>query len=318
MTHTNPPITDADLISCLFSESPISEQTRTERAIDTDAHLKQTWQTLKAGLAVVEQDIDNQAPPPDFNQRLRETYEAEIHGERSHGFTSAAAGGRRLMRWSLPLAAAAAIALLLLTTLPTSGPNSAGVAWAQVTEAMQSTPQFRMTVFASDPDSMFEDLRLFHMDMYYRQPNGWRARGFGQVCFYANGTLSLYNAKTDEPIENTHTTLAGMTRDIAERKTDVLNAILNELFNDAPPPGEPVLSDVVTAQAGIDVFDYVGDPTQRRARVWVLRESKLPLRIQIYTAGTDDFMLVSFDYSDPKPEAFFKHGPHDDGKPTPR
>jgi hypothetical protein len=318
MTNAQTPITDADLVTVLFGEAQESQRARTDRALMADAELDQSWRMLQAGLAAIDVDAQTAEAAPGFNERLREAYEIDLGSERPHGFTTAAARGRRWMRWSLPLAAAAAAALLLTVWLPTPGPNRAGVAWAEVTEAMEVTPRFRMTVFGSDPGSMFEDLRLFNLDMYYREPDGWRTHGWGQVCFHTGGELSLYDGETGEPIENTRTTLASMTRDVAEAKTGVLDAILNELFNDAPRPGEPVQSDTVVTQAGIDVFDFVGDPTQRRARVWVLRDSKLPLRIHIYTVGTEDFMLVSFDYSDPRPDDFFDHGFYYRGESTPR
>ncbi|MEZ6193693.1 MAG: hypothetical protein R3C45_20820 [Phycisphaerales bacterium] len=307
MNDNDTTITDADLLTLIFDETAPSNRRHLEQSICTDSLLAGKVRRMRDGLSLIEPTDDAGDMDVLFNDRLRRAWSSESQTDHATQTTvqSAGSGRPRINRWSVPLAAAAAIALALVVWMPTGRPGGNGTAWAEVTQAMQAVTQFRMTVFGSDPGTMFKDFELFHLEFYFRQPDRWRSQGWGRVCLLRDGEASLYDTETGKPIENHGNALVNMTRDVAEGGTGVLDAILNELFNNAPPPGEPVLSDSVALQAGIDAFDYVGDPNARRARVWVLRESKLPLRIHIYTEGTEDFMLVSFDYSDPKPRTFF-------------
>ncbi|HYO08341.1 MAG TPA: hypothetical protein VER17_05170 [Tepidisphaeraceae bacterium] len=274
--------------------------------------------------AIREGEPEAAAPSPEFNAVLRRRLEAEMAPAAALTAATAAAAatavaaataGRkpRASRWfrvALPLAAAAVLAAVLL--LPGSlferhDRNAAGVAWADVVQAMQRVGQFHLIIFSDDPRRADEKLKMFRVDLFHRQPGQWRAQGMGHVAFLTDGKRQTWSAEKRAFLGKGDRIPDMLPKEFvaAHEKMGALDAILATVFEDKVPAGEPVKSDGVAAARGIDVFDYAQNASRKWARIWVLRESKLPLKMHLYYPGSDEFTLVSFDYSDPQPDAFF-------------
>ncbi|HUU69703.1 MAG TPA: hypothetical protein VM186_09270, partial [Planctomycetota bacterium] len=181
--------------------------------------------------------------------------------------------------------------------------GDAGIAWADVTAAMDRIPHFHAVMFADEPR---DDPKMFRMDIFYQQPALWRAQGRGYVQFQREGASKLFDIEKRAFVDP-HTARGDMIPDdfVKQFETEgLLNAMLRTMFRGNVPPGEPVKSPVETTR-GIDVFDYATDPMKVWARIWVLRESRLPIHLKVFQPRSDDFMLVVFDYSDPQPAEFF-------------
>jgi tetratricopeptide (TPR) repeat protein len=244
------------------------------------------------------------APSADFNRSLGDAWRAEV--------ASANVAGTRSRNWwrlVIPLAAAAVIGFVLLWPggMVNDHGGGGGVAWADVVRAMDRVAYFHVIAFSDDPRRADESMKMFRIDLFYQQPDRWRAHGMGYVAFSTEGkrqTWSVAKRKFTEKGDRAPDLFPGEFVD-QFRKAGTLSAVLSSIFDGKVPPGEPVKSDEVSASQGIDVFDYAQNASNKWARIWVLRESKLPLKMHLYYPGSDEFMLVTFDYSDPQPDAFF-------------
>ncbi|MBN2583487.1 MAG: hypothetical protein JXL80_10495 [Planctomycetes bacterium] len=211
---------------------------------------------------------------------------------------------RRLWRALVPAAAAVAtlvaVAWLLL-------PNGTAFAWDDVVKAMGRVQGFRVTLFNEDPNRTDESRRLYKIEFHYRAPDQWRAEGVGHVQFIRGDEVRLYSAEKRDFVDPAKARLRLIPPDFVARlgQGDLLQEILTLLFEGDPPEGKPVRSDGAAEAGGVEVFDYARDATKRWARIWVLRESRLPLRIKVFEPRQEDFMLLTFDYSDPQPESYF-------------
>ncbi len=272
-----------------MSETTLNEeQARSEAGIDA------------AEEARVVAVLSRPAPPvsPGFDGRLRAAMAEGATPSRER---------LRLGRWigSASGAAAGLAAAVALWLAVAGGVAAPVIAWADVTAAVQELNAFHMTVFADKPRNMDEAGRMFRIDNFYGGPGHWRAHGLGRVQFGIGEGLQLYEAETGKRVENDRRCPLPdrFARDLERMK--LLDALLAWMFRGNPPAGQPVTSDASVAGSDVTVFDYANDATELWARIWVLRDSKLPIRMHLYEPGSDAFYLVSFDYSDPQPAAFF-------------
>ncbi|MGB7158145.1 MAG: hypothetical protein WBD40_08770 [Tepidisphaeraceae bacterium] len=246
------------------------------------------------------------APSSTFNKSLREAWETELRAARP-----TVSQRHRWWRLSIPLAAAAVIAFVLLWPGGVGDNNTggSGVVWADVVRAMDRVQHFHIIMFNDDPRRADETMRMFRIDLFYQQPDRWRAHGMGHVAFSTGGKRQTWSAAKHAFLENVKgervpDLLPAPFIDV-HGKLGTLAGILSSVFDGKVPEGEPVKSDDVASAQGIDVFDYARNAREKWVRIWVLRESKLPLKMHLYYPGSDEFMLVTFDYSDPQPDAFF-------------
>jgi hypothetical protein len=246
------------------------------------------------------------APSAGFNNALRRAWKAEA--------TPTAAPkprGRNWWRIAIPLAAAAGgrRSCLLWPGGVIDSRTGGGVVWADVVKAMDRVQQFHVIIFNDDPRRSDPAEKLLRLDIFYQQPDHWRAHGLGHVAFSTGGKRRTWSPKQRDFLENVK---GQRTPDIlprefvdAHKKLGTLAGVLTTMFDGDVPKGEPVKSDEVASSQGIDVFDYAANASEKWARIWVLRESKLPLKMHLYYPDSDEFMLVTFDYSDPQPNVFF-------------
>ncbi len=87
-------------------------------------------------------------------------------------------------------------------------------------------------------------------------------------------------------------------------QSDLLTMVLGFVFQGKPPVGEAVRNSDMAA-AGIEVFDYARQAGGNWLRIWVLKETRKPIRMKVFEPDEDGFMQVDFDYMDPQPAAFF-------------
>jgi hypothetical protein len=184
-------------------------------------------------------------------------------------------------------------------------PARSEMAWGDVVQAMRQVDHFHVTAFADEPRNA-GDPKMFRLDVFYQHPGRFRAQGLEHVEFVADGKTTLYSVAEKKFVDPA---AAGATQLVPAafidrlRRDDVLSAVLATMFHGDPPAGAPVKGP--EESAGIEVFDYVTDAKIQWARVWVMKESRLPIRVKIFQPGSDSFLLAEFDYSDPQPAAFF-------------
>ena len=195
----------------------------------------------------------------------------------------------------------------------TGGLGVATVAWADVERAVGNVEQFHLTAFVDDPRTQNADgFGIQRVDLFHTAPNLWRAHGMNHVEIIGRRRTHLYydvvkQTWIDVKKSNTMIIPDDLVTEAQER--GMMPAMLRLLFHGETPAREPVLSDTVATAAGIAVFDYAHDSAAQWARIWVLEDSQLPIRMKIYQPDDDAFTLVSFDYGDPQPASFFDPGP---------
>ncbi|MCK4624782.1 MAG: hypothetical protein KAV00_05685 [Phycisphaerae bacterium] len=218
------------------------------------------------------------------------------------------AGARRIFMLvkSRPAIAAAAVIVIALMIpflhFPGSDIQDTSIAWGDVVKAMNQVDQVHITAFIQDD---YKDLKI---DLYYRRPHTWRAQGMGVIQFAGKDKNRLFDIKEKKFVEASKARIHPMppeTVRTAVEKKDILDGLLRFLFRDKLPAGKPVKTSSEVLGAGVEVFDYTNDPKKFWVRIWVLRESRLPLRMKAYSPRKNESVLVLFDYSDPQPAAFF-------------
>jgi hypothetical protein len=252
---------------------------------------------------------DNDSTSQGFSESLRRQWQTELAAEKR------AASRFHWPRLAVPLMAAAAVVAFVLLwpgSVPNPGNGSsspAGVVWGDVVQAMQKVEQFHVLVFVDSPLTGDESREsILRLDLFHQQPDRWRAHGLGHVSFAIAGEKQrIWNAKKKKWAGPKDQDPDILPADFIEKhsKLGTLGAVLAMFFGGDVPAGAPVKSDEVASAQGIDVFDYAREASKQWVRIWVLRESKLPLKMHLYTPEADEFMLVTFDYSDPQPAAFF-------------
>ena len=205
----------------------------------------------------------------------------------------------------LALAASLLLGIFLGTQfLSTRSITGTSVAWADVVHAMNAVDHFHILCYTEDPRATNADRRFTRIDLYHQAPNLWRAQGFNTIAFNTPAGTTTISPDQNTPPDN-HLNLIPSQFVQSTKDHGLLDGILAMIFQNNPPPGQPVKSDAVSAGQGIEVFDYANAPTSQWARIWVLKDSRLPLRIHLYYPESDSFMSVEFDYSDPQPPEFF-------------
>ncbi|MDY7011526.1 MAG: hypothetical protein SVV80_12365, partial [Planctomycetota bacterium] len=214
-------------------------------------------------------------------------------------------GARRIFMLvkSRPAIAAAAVIVIALMIpflhFPGSDIQDTSIAWGDVVEATNQVEQIHITAFIQEND---EDIKL---DLYYRRPGTWRAHGKNVIQFVENGKSRFFDIKEKKFTKTYFRLLPPSVVKATITEKGILDGVLRFFFMDKVPPGTPVKASGQVLGADMEVFDYANDPKERWMRIWVLRESRLPLRIKAYTPEQNDSVLVLFDYSDPQAAGFF-------------
>jgi hypothetical protein len=299
-------VSDEELVALVFGELDATRQTEVPAAVAEDAELTAAAEGLETAVAAVRAE-GTVGISGDFNDRLRRRLRAE-------SVTTAIAPRRRRFWLLAPLPLAAAAAILLVLGLfgpfwPGGQRSQSAMAWADVVRAVNEVRFFHATVYQDSHD------KSDRLDFYYRQPNTWRVQGVGQVTFVTSKGSGVYDVakhgwglrseKVELPPSETFSTFAA-----AMQKGNMLDAVLAALpiFDGKPPAGEPVKSEQAIGGQGMEVFDYAHEADQRWVRIWVLKESRLPIHMVVYQPDDNEFMLVVFDYTTAQPEEFFDLG----------
>ncbi|MCF7955784.1 MAG: tetratricopeptide repeat protein [Phycisphaerae bacterium] len=200
-------------------------------------------------------------------------------------------------------AAGAAFALVIIAAYFFMTSTSS-IAWADVVAAMGKVDQMRAKVIVEDPRNKEE--KIFTIEMFYKAPDKCRAHGRGFVQFINGDVNRIFSVEKGEMLkEGTgYPTVIphgfmGMLKD-----KGLLGATLEMIFRGKVPEAEPVINTVLAGD-GVEVFDYANDANEMWARIWVLKKSRLPVRLKVFYPGRDESNLVVFDYTDRQGNDFF-------------
>ncbi|MHC4475636.1 MAG: tetratricopeptide repeat protein [Planctomycetota bacterium] len=196
--------------------------------------------------------------------------------------------------------AAAAVIVLVMIFSKTSG----SVAWAEVVAAVEQVDQVHMSVFVEDAD----DSRQITLELYYKRPNIWRGHGLGMVQFVKGGQTRLFDTSKQAFVEPDRSTSRPIPPDairLTLESGSLLEAILRTVFTENVPPAEPVVTVPGLASEDVEVFDYSHKNSEHWVRIWVMRKSRLPIRLKLFSPQWNETILAVIDYTDPQPDDFF-------------
>ena len=303
----NKPVSDEDLVDFVVGELDMARQSEVRTAIAEDAELAAAAQGLETAAAAVRAEAAAEISG-DFNDRLRRRMRAEA--------AATAVAPRRRRFWLLaPLPLAAAASVLLAFGLfdwfrPGGQRGQSAMAWSDVVRAVNQVRFFHATVYQQRPD------KLERLDFYYHHPDTWRIHVLGRVTFltpkgtgvydvgkkawamrgyYKLEKLAIRSGNKCPPGEASQMEAFAAMMDKGNMLDAVLAAI--PIFNGKPPAGEPVKSEQAVGGQGMEAFDYAHDANQQWVRIWVLKESRLPIQMVVYEPDQNESMLVVFDYT---------------------
>ncbi|QQE13377.1 hypothetical protein JD969_07935 [Planctomycetota bacterium] len=307
------------------SEQALCDAVMSELYDDTSNQSIDEQKKVRAVLDMLAEAKDENTPAlsDDFGQRVAWGIENEL-GEQIGTGGNGTSGtdthepvighinkrGWGLGRWLKVSGAAAVIGLTGLAWLSSSflsgSSGGSNVVWADVVDAVQEVKEFHMTYFADEPRAMTGP-KMVRGDVYFQWPNKWRAQGMGYVQFSNEEGTKIYNIK-DGRFESPEETAFGLLNQRFLKHAEkgrLLEAILEILFGDEAVSAKAVRANQNIEAAGIAVFDYAVDPTVVKARIWVIEDSKLPIRIKMHYPESEDFVLIDFDYTMQMPNKFF-------------
>lgn len=291
-----------ELIDFVLDELDEQQAAQTAAAIETEPSLQRQTEKFQATLAAIQAAAPSD-PEPDFEDRLWKRIEAE-------NATSPNPGRHKTHRlaWLAPLAAAAMVLFAIMLMHGTPGGGLTGdIAWADVLKAAAEVKHFHVTVIFEEATS--DDDRFSKIDVYYQQPNLVRAQIENYVQFHNGNETKLYDvsARSFVDLDAQRRTLLPLEslKNFKGNGDTLLPAVLAAMFEGNPPEGTPVKTDAVVAAGGIDVFDYGQGLDRQWIRIWVLRESRLPLKIKMFSPDQSQTMIATFDYIESQPATFF-------------
>lgn len=305
------PVSNEELVELVFGELDAPRRTEVQAAIVEDAELAAAAQGLETATAAVRAEAATEISG-DFNDRLRRRVRTEV-------VTPAIAPRRRRFWLLAPLPLAAAASILLVFGLfdafwPGGDRSQVALAWSDVVRAVNQVHFFHVTVYQDHPD------KSERLDFFYRHPNTWRFQGLGRVTFITPSGAGSYDVakhawtfrcekldmrldKNRPPRESSDMETFAKIMDKGNMLDAVLAAI--PIFDGKPPAAEPVKSEQAIAGQGMEVFDYARDANEQWVRIWVLKQSRLPIQMVVYQPDHNESMLVVFDYTTAQPENFF-------------
>lgn len=201
------------------------------------------------------------------------------------------------------LAVAAVIVLALGALLGQLGGMLSGgsVAWADVAATFRTVPFFNAVIYIkSNATSEAEQ-----MEVWWSREGRMRTRLGTQVIFAKDGQIvRAYDVRTGRQVEPSNQTTGFVSR-VARANEFSLDAVIDIMFDGKIEDVTPLVNPDAVISQDLIVFDIDMPGLSEWARIWALRESRLPTRIRVWDprdgAATDAF----FEYSKGQPAEFF-------------
>lgn len=212
----------------------------------------------------------------------------------------------RIARWLIPVAAAAAVVLAVIEFRPAGRTRGGGIAWADVVKEFDSRPFYHIVLYAKQ-DVASEPTQ---MELWVSGGNRARARIASQVQFIENGEIVAgYDYREKKRLRDSEydMRMGGIIGVVYDHKEISLDNIVRAAGGGRLVETTPrVNSDAMISQ-DLLVFDLDSAAGLEWMRIWVLRESKLPVRIRVWDPRNGGSVDLFVTYEQRQPEEFFNH-----------
>jgi len=179
--------------------------------------------------------------------------------------------------------------------------GSSSIVWADVVAQFNAVPYFSASVYikqdmASDPK---------HLEVWMSRDQRARVRTGTQVVFGRQGHVTkAFDFKTRQ---------AAVPDSYAEQFIErlgpaehfSLDVVLRVMFQGDMQDVTPLVNPDAVISQDMVVFDVDIPGTPEWARIWALRESRLPVRVKIWDPRDGDATDAVFEYANEQSEAFF-------------
>ena len=201
----------------------------------------------------------------------------------------------------MKLAAAAVIVIGIFLGVLYFDIFSGSVVWADIVERFKSVNFFEVTLYMKE-DAVSEPKQI---ELWMSRKGKVRIRTGNQVVFGENGKVSkAYDVKS-----RGQTTADGFAYTALQKLGDYrqfsLDTVVRLMFNSELEETTPLINADAAISQDMVVFDMTSKSGSQWLRIWALCESKLPVRIKVWTprdGGCDD---IFFTYSREQPDEFF-------------
>lgn len=246
--------------------------------------------------------------PPELENNLRQSLVSFRHDLPGHPYVQRLHKGRPsrlaaplwLRRVGQPaLLAATAAACVVLAAILTLGP--ATPTWADVAERFASVDFFNATIYFRD-DALAAPT---YLELWMGRGGRLRLKIGPQVIFATRGrVLKAFDVKQRKEVEP-HRLALNMLRVLGDTERFSLDTVVAAFSGGKLKDVTPLVNPDAAMADDLVVFDVQADRTAEWLRIWALKESKLPIRVQIWNPGDGGGGDAVFIYARQQPEAFF-------------
>ncbi|MBN1362113.1 MAG: hypothetical protein JW993_16075 [Sedimentisphaerales bacterium] len=251
-------------------------------------------------------------PFEDADVGHRDTLKAQLlnaYPSRRAGMTGrAAVGWHGKSMMSVGKLVAAAVILLALAALAgqlTAMFSGGSVVWADVAAKFQTVPSFNATIYIKEQGAADEPEQ---MELWWSRGGRMRVRFGTQVIFAVKGqVVRAYDIETRQQVDPSDR-VAGLLARVGRADEFSLNAVIDIMFGGAVEDVTPLVNPDVGISRDLVVFDIDMPGMDQWARIWALRESRLPMRIRVWDPRDGAATDVFFEYSKGQDAEFFDAG----------
>ena len=214
------------------------------------------------------------------------------------------------------LAAAAVILVVIFLGMEILGINSSSIAWGDISEHFASVPFFNLTIYTNENTSS----KIRKTQMWKSEDSRVRVESENVISFIdlkgrAN-KITIFDQNSVSALQ-----MEGMSLSQSANAPNISLIVilwnmmntkgqfsLDTLIKNFPSNvGEilPVETSDIAASKEIIVFEAKSQTTPEYLRIWVLRESKLPLIMEYKDPRSGDFGDLIFNYSQKMDPSFF-------------
>jgi len=179
--------------------------------------------------------------------------------------------------------------------------SDGSVAWADVVAQFQTVRSFNAVIYMkNDATSTAEQ-----MELWWNRDGRMRMRLGTQVVFVKDGQIvRAYDIEKRRPVEPSDRTKGFLGR-IALGDEFSLNAVIDIMFGGKIEDVTPLVNPDAVISQDIVVFDIDMPGMSEWARIWALRESRLPTRIRVWDPSDGAATDALFEYSQGQAAEFF-------------
>jgi len=199
------------------------------------------------------------------------------------------------------LAVAAAIVIAAIMSIHHLGGSSTSVAWAEVSDRFRSVPFFNATLYIKDDATTQPE----QIELWMNQAGRSRLRIDNQVIFAQKGKITkAFDLKTKSETEPDPRAVS-LAEMMGKAESFSIETVIRSFSDGKLVDVTPLVNNDAVISEDLVVFDVESENSSQWCRIWALQESKLPIRIRLWTPMNGGSVDVVLTYSKQQSDEFF-------------